>query len=246
MEHENSDDQLIWFDNYLNTLTDNDDSDLRVGLVKLLKNKGLNFLQKCVLNNRIEDNYFAESKYSISFTLGLWEDIEFNSDSITEFNFYESMKNLFNEENQESKFIIDIAISNSQKYAELLLNNLNFCDIFHNKIDHTTIKLYNLEEIRKYLMALKNPEDNKILDLILNNIFQYEQYETKNFMGNSDSFGLFDGLLKLRLKSAQIFMNKKENEKINEYKEKLFEKLIDNSIFFKKFEVIRVNFNCFI
>lgn len=147
------------------------------------------------------------------------------------------MQNILNIEKQENKFIIEMAISNSQKYMEYLLNDLDFCNIFQNKIDHIIIKLYNLQEIRKYLMVLKNQEENEYLEPILSNLYHYEQYETKHFMGNLDSFTLFDGLLKLRLKIAQFLFKKNENEKIDEYREKLFEKLIDNSIFFKKFEV---------
>lgn len=228
------------YDNYLSTSTDSQDiSNAKTGLIKSLRNKGLTFLHSCVLSKYDEDNNFSESKYLNSCKLGIWEDFNFENESKAVLDFNESVNNLFNPDNQKNNFIIDMAFSNTQKCMESILHDLSLDNLLEKKIQHSIIKLYNLEEIKKYLIILKNHQNNEYLELALFNLFQHENFETKYFMRNTDSFSLFDNLLKLRLKSTQLFLKKNfQHLKIDKFEENLFDNLIDNSIYFKKFEVI--------
>lgn len=259
--YENQDEECLHlYDNFLNQIDSQtgQKSQAKIGLVKSLKDNGFKYLlnkflttdniylcQNSKEKNNQESNELLDLKYYTSWKLGMWQikeepiTVSNNFESFNK-NFYYVLNSLTENiklQTEDENLRLDalskntrVLIEQSEKFLmkELMQKSSVTCEL--NKV---LSRLYYLNETKKYV-----PMNNC---LIVDTTNSSNMYESNYFSNSTDSFELFDDILSLRLELSKLSFNVHKKQMTNSaliYLNHIFENIIDNSINYKKFQVI--------
>jgi hypothetical protein len=208
------------------------------------------------------DNLF-DLQYYTAWKLGVWDELE----SLNEMRPSVELKSSFNKtfydilkvttESRNNCLLVDF----NEKVGELISNCRNsLIDQMiegNRKTSELTEKqaqLYFLKEISKFTSLLNDRGACDLKSVFSESV--YGRFELKSFSNNTrqasscgKKFFVLDDLLSIRLELAKVFINLKygglddaQKGFFNEYNDCLYENLIENTINYKFFQVIRFNF----
>ena len=239
---------LYGCDSQLNTVHNRNNINLKINLLNTLNNCGLTHLFNTYLNDiktsaTNDDIKIDDLKYSSAWKLGNWhlEEVDttnkcLNEETSLDGLFYSTVSSIV-KQNDEKRFEIY-----SNKTQNCILKELTAYDIhLSSRVTPLISRLYSLEQIKFFIKYQQDSDYNNLISnaSLVNDL--WPNYEN-NFTSNVKDFNLVDDILSVRVSILKSYLNKVQikgecKEEIKHWLVSLYDKLIDNSIFHKRYQI---------